>query len=182
MRMRNWAGMAGLAIVAAWPFGGCRQAFTQPTVFELTQGLGEFDVLANTPVDKSRLVTLDTGGSTLGSGSLQIDPSVITITPTASGGGKIQLNQQGTSQLIVTAWVGTVEELTTVFDAGDEYGPYTVTLDTNNVPVSVSPSSINLTDKTIGLLNGGQFSLGLRVLSPIDGMVTIGSLTFNLGL
>jgi len=171
-----------MALLIAWPFGGCAQSFTTPVEFELSQGLGEFDVQANAPSEKSRRVSLQTGGITIGSGNLEIDPSAITITPATDGGGKLQIRQQGSSQIVVTAWVGTVEELTTVFDDGDEYGAYTITLDENNVPVSVSPSSINLTAKTVGLLNDGEFSLGLRVVSPIDGTVTIGSIIFNLGL
>lgn len=172
-----------LTALLVWPLGGCPNAIpTQEVPFTLSQGLGDFEVTAGTPTEKSRLVTLESSGITLGRGSLEIDPSVITVTPATDGGGKIQLSQQGTSNLEVTAWVGTVDELTTVFETGDEYGPYTVTLDANHVPVSVSPGSVNLTDKTIDLLNDGQFSLGLRVVSPVTGSVSIESIIFNLGI
>ncbi len=176
-----------LLVGAVLPLAGCPQ-LTRPVEFQLGEGLGVFAVAANTPTRQSRLVTLDTGGITLGSGSLEIVPSEISIVVTEGGGGKLQVRLHEAS-LTVTAWVAPADELATVFETGDEYGPYTVTIfDDDLIPgedfevVSVSPSTINLTAATIDLLNGGEFSLGLEVVSPVDGTVTIASLTFNLGL
>lgn len=165
------------------PVVGCPQnPFTQAVEFNLGQGLGEFEVTGSAATRQSRLVNLDTGGITLGSGSLEIDPEVITITPTDSGGGKYQVRLQGSTTLEISAWVAPPVELETVFETGDKYGPYSVTFDENLNPISVDPTTINLTAETIDLLNGGQFALGLEVISPIDGTVTIESLIFNLGL
>ena len=57
-----------------------------------------------------------------------------------------------------------------------------ITLDEDYAPIAINPSSVTLTQTTVDLLNAGEFSLCIEVVSPVDGRVTIGSLTLNLGL
>jgi hypothetical protein len=84
--------------------------------------------------------------------------------------------------LEITAWIASADLLDTVCDVGEQYGPYEVTLDANYVPIAVQPATITLTQTTLDLLNGGEFSLCVQVVSPVSGTVRIESFTFNLGL
>jgi hypothetical protein len=141
-------------------------------------GLGAFEAQAGVPTDNRGTGTLTTSGPALTSGSIRFDPADITVTPT--GIGKVIPAMQGTSQLIITGWIDALEAVDTVCGGGEEYGPYTVTLDENNVPIAISPSSITLTQNTIDLLNLGEFSICLRLESPIDATVRIERLVFDI--
>lgn len=174
-RMGWFGGLAILGIIA-----GCPSAFQRTTQINLGGSLNSYEVTAGEPLRKSGTAGLGDIPVTLGSGSIAIDPSVITVTPT--GAGKLGTSLQGTSTLQVTVWVGSFGEAATVCETGDQYGPFTVTLDANLVPTAVSPSNITLTPSTLDALNSGQFSLCIEIVSPVTGNVTISSLTFNLGL
>ena len=147
--------------------------------FDLTQsgGLGTFEAQAGVPTDNrgTGSVTL---GAPIGTGSLAIDPSDIIVTP--AGAAKASTAMQADTTLIITAWIAGANESDTVCGGGEQYGPYTVVLDESYAPISVTPSSIVLTQNTVDLLNAGQFSLCIRVESPIDATVEILSLSFNL--
>jgi hypothetical protein len=117
----------------------------------------------------------------VGSGSVTIDLDDVTVTPADGGGGKGTVNLQG-GTLTVTAWIASVEELDTVCESGEEYGPFNVELEENNQPVSIDPPSFPLGENTLDLINGGTFSLCIEVVSPIDGTVTIDALSVSLGL
>lgn len=174
-RMGWFGGLAVLSIIA-----GCPSAFQQAAQISLGGGLNRYEVTAGEPLRKSGTAGLGDVPVTLGSGSIAIDPDVITVTP--SGAGKLGTLLQGTSTLQVTVWVGSLDESGTVCDTGDQYGPFEVTLDANLVPTAVSPSTVTLTQSTLDALNSGQFSLCIEIISPVTGVVTIASLTFNLGL
>ena len=126
-------------------------------------------------------VVFDTGGIPIGSGSIKLDPAVIGITENTSDEKRATALQAG-SVLEVTVWIDSVDAVATVCDTGEEYGPFTVELDENLVPQSITPSSVTLTTDTLDLLNSGTFSLCVEVVAPVDGTVTIDSFTFNLGL
>ncbi len=177
---RVWMGVVGSAGYLALAIGCNPSAFQRPSVIPLTGGFQSFDVTAGEPSQQSGTSDLGDLPITLGSGSIEIDPSVITVTP--SGSGKFFTRLQDNDVLRITVWVGTIDEEETVCTTGDEYGPYDVTLDENLVPVSVDPSTVNLRDSTLDALNSGEFSLCVEVVSPVTGEVTIESLTFNLGL
>lgn len=180
--MRKWLRAAvGLGTcVLAWQLAGCTGSPLQTSVdFNLGESLGEFEVTADEPKDNSGTSQFDTP-VTIGRGSLELKPSAITVTP--SGAPKEVGTIQAESTLVVTVWIAPADEIDTVCGGGEEYGPFNVTLDDNNVPTAVEPSRVTFTQETIGLLNGGEFSLCVRVVSPIDGTVTIESLVFNLGL
>ena len=63
---------------------------------------------------------------------------------------------------------------------GETYGPFSVTLDENYVPVSIDPSSVTLSATTVALLNQGQTAVCLEVVSPVTGTVKISGFTLLL--
>jgi hypothetical protein len=174
-RFGCFAGLAVLGVIA-----GCPNVFQRATQISLGGSLNSYEVTAGEPLRKSGTANLGDVPVTLGSGTIAIDPNVITVTPT--GAGKLGTLLQGTSTLQVTVWVGSLNEAATVCETGDQYGPFIVTLNANLVPTAVSPSNVTLTQATLDALNSGQFGLCIEIVSPVTGVVTISSLTFNLGL
>ena len=168
-----------------WWMSGCNLGALLPTEavnFPLQGSLGTFDVQSGVPVTNKGTLNFDPKGITLGRGSLQLTPDAISVVPADSGGGKVGQALQETSELEITVWADSPEAIDTVCETGDQYGPYTITLDENLEPVSISPNTLTLTEKTIGLLNDGQLSVCVEVVSPVTGQVVVDSLRFNLGL
>jgi len=187
MRGKTWATVFGVVILAVWQLPGCAGGLgslipLQTVDFDLVSGLGEFEVQAGQPARKTGAGAFELPDITLGRGTIELDPDVITVIPADSGGAKGAVNLQQTSTLEVRVWIAPAAEVETVCETGEQYGPYEVTLDENYVPISIDPSSVTLTQNTLDLLNVGEFALCIQVVSPIDGTVTIESLTFNLGL
>lgn len=164
-------------------FGGCRNAARIPAEFQLGAGLGTFAVTAGEPTQNSGTGSLPDSSITIGSGAIRLDPADVSFTPADNGSGKGRTTFQGAGTFIVVAGIAAVADLDTVCDAPlDEYGPFTVTLDEDSNVTSISPSTIELEDSTIELINAGEFSLCLTVESTVDGTVTIDALSFLLGL
>ena len=186
MPRKIWAIVFGAVVLAAWQLPGCAGLGSliplQTVAFDLGSGLGEFEVQAGQPARKTGTGAFELPDITLGRGTVELDPDVITVTPADSGGAKGTVNLQQTSILEVTVWIASTDEVETVCETGEQYGPYEVTLDENYVPISIDPPTVTLTQNTLDLLNAGEFSLCIQVVSPVDGTVTIESLTFNLGL
>ena len=163
--------------------GGCPLVpITVPVAFDLGDSLGGFEVQAGVPTQNRGTGALGDNPFTIGSGTLALNADVITVTPTGTGGGKGQVNLQAGGTLVVTAWIASVDQLDVVCTDGEQYGPFEVQLDVNYVPVSVDPSSVTLSQNTIDLINVGEFSLCIEVVSPVDGTVTIDRLNFRVGL
>jgi len=184
---RRGAGCAALVVVAAlsgWQIGGCAGSLspTVPINLDLGAEMGSFEAQAGVPVRHTEARIFTTQGYKVGRGSIELDPSDITVTPAASAGGKGAVNLQETSVLTVTVWVASQDELATVCESGEQYGPFEVTLDADFVPTAIAPSRVTLSANTIVLLNSEAFSLCIEVVSPINATVTIATLTFNLGL
>lgn len=93
---------------------------------------------------------------------------------------KTPTSQQADSVLEITIWIAEAALYDTVCDDGTRYGPYRVTLDADYAPTAIDPPTISLTDATINVLNTGEFSLCIGMLSPITGTIEIESLTFHL--
>ena len=112
---------------------------------------------------------------------MELDPDVVSFVP--GGAGKRQTTlQDSTTTIIVTVWIADFDQEATVFDDGDEYGPYNVTFNDDFSSVTIDPPTVTLTQRTLDLLNSGMFSIGIRIESPVDGTLTIESLTFNVSL
>ena len=211
----------GLCLVAAWSVGGCAPP-TLPFTIELGgSSLAEFDLQAGTPGEATTFFpNFDNQGITIGSGSFELDPSAISITPSDSTGSKklgplqqascvaqeeaqnvldtcqadgleAQACQDAATQAVVdclgdattleiSCWINETEA--DVFTNGDEYGPYRVTFDDSGQATSVSPTSIELTSRTVGLLNSGTFGIGCRMVIGQDATATLDSFVLNLGL
>lgn len=189
MQPRSHLLLTGLAITSLVALGGCAAgvpaaggggvtpSFTAE--FDLTGGLGTFEVQVGVPAENRGTGNFTIQGGTITSGWVELDPSVIVVTP-AVGPNKADVAMQAAETLIVTVGIAPPDQIDTVCDTGEQYGPFTVVLDQNYVPVSISPSSVTLSQNTIDLINAGQFAICLRVESPVDGTVTIQNLTFNL--
>ena len=174
--------LVGLAAFSVLQFAACRQQVQIPAEFQLDD-LGTFQVEAGVPTQNRGTGSLGDNPIDIGSGTMLLDPASITFTPADGGGSKGSINQQdGGEELVVTAWIAAVDEVDTVCETGEEYGPFTVTLDEDNQPTTVDPDSVTLTQTTIDLINGGEFSLCIEVVSTLDGTVTIEVLDFTLGL
>ena len=186
MRKRTFVLMVGVVVVTAWQVGGCAGGLAnlipeQAVDFGLGSGLGQFEVTAGQPTAKTGTGSFDLGEYSVGRGSVELDPDAITVTPSDSSGNKGTVNLQQTNTLEIIVWIASVDAIDTVCESGEQYGPYEVTLDEDYVPIAIDPSLITLSQSTLGLLNSGEFSLCIQVISPVDGTVTIESLTFNLG-
>ncbi len=164
-------------------FGGCAAVIpTIPVPVPPPAGATQFDVQADTPAQKSGAINFADIGIDIGRGSFEVDLDAITITRSNTGGSKGTVAQQGTTTLVLSGAIGSGSQVDTVCADGDMYGPFMVTLDENDVPISVSPSTIDLTQNTIDNLNSGMVSVCLEVELPFDGSVQISTFTLNLGV
>ncbi len=189
MRSKSHLLVTGLAVFSLVSLGSCTTGIPSggtggsPQIsgdFDLTQdGVGTFQVLAGEPVERPIRGSFSVENAVISSGSVALDPASITVTP-AAGPTKGTAAMQVGEPLIVTVKIAPEDEIGTVCDSGETYGPFTVVLDENFFPVSIDPSTVTLTQNTVDLVNLGVFSLCLIVESPVDGTVTIDTLTFNL--
>jgi hypothetical protein len=192
----------GLMLVTALPATSCS---TEPPVggapsqedlevevdFELTHGLGDFQVEAGEPAFKRATGRFSVGSIPVGGGSVEIDINGITVTPEDATGEKAGVVRQADRVLEITIWFapGTLSDTICSDDETqrEQYGPYRVTLDEDYVPVEIEPTP-TLTDSTIELLNAADeeglswFSYCIRVVSPVTGLVQIESFTLRLTL
>lgn len=225
MRKRMWVMLVGLTTVTVWQLGGCDLLPLIPiTIGTTTAPFATFDAQAGVPSSrKSTSTNIDTQGFTIGRGTFQLDPSLITIDSAGGATGKAAVAAQGmdcsslvtsaftacsdmgatsdecltasqalagclvgNGELIVTVWTASIDDVDIVCDAGDHrdtYGPYVVSLDASlQTGVSVSPPTVDLTERTTGWINAGSISFCAQLSSPVDGTVTVQSITINLGL
>ncbi len=208
MRNKTMGMAVGATLLVGWGMVGCTSVLPLIPVPVSLGGTGAsaMAVTAGTPTQEKVSFTGFDATVTIGRGSLELDPSVISVGPGGGAGKSILATLQQDAEacaaacsaagladatcesvctegeLIVTAWIGSSGELDTVCDTGDQYGPYTVTLDDSGQGVSVTPSSVTITDNTRDLLNGGSFSLCVEAISPTDGTVFIDSVIMNVGL
>jgi hypothetical protein len=82
--------------------------------------------------------------------------------------------------LEITCWINETEA--DVFTNGDKYGPYRVTFDDSGQATSVSPTSHELTPRTVSLLNSGTFGIGCKMVIGHDATARLDSFVLNLGL
>ena len=173
-------------VVVALPmfyFGGCRNVARIPARFELGESLGSFVVTAGEATKNSGTGNLGDSNPNIGSGAIRLVPGDIAFTPADTSGAKGLTTYQTGGTFTVSAGIASVGDVDTVCDTPvDEYGPFTVTLDADFNVTSITPSSVELDQTTIDLINAGQFSICLTVESTVDGTVTIDALSFLLGL
>lgn len=185
MRKVSWMMALCLAVVVVWQIPGCGGLIRIEVPFNLGTGpgqLGSFDVEAGTAATNAGTGSISVDAPDIGSGTIRINPEDITVTPADATGGKASVAQQESTTLQITAKIAAVDLVDTICDedVGEQYGPYLVTLDADYVPIAVDPSTLTLTQTTIDLLNAGEFSLCVEVLSPVTGTVTVANFTFVL--
>ncbi len=179
--MTRKAGMFSLSALgmAFVLYTGCSTLIRIPLDFELPASQGTFEVQAGEPTQNAFLIAGASDTPNFSSGTIRLSPSAISVVPANSSGDKPRLTGQGTGQLIVTARIAGADELDTVCSGGDEYGPFTVDLDDDNVPTGIDPESFDLRKNTVTLMNSGNFTVCLEVVSPIDATVTIDKIEFT---
>jgi len=182
--------------------GGC--ASVVPTI-PLPINLGsnaDFDVQSGVPTSKTFATNFtNNSGISLGSGSIQIDPSSIAVTPDqgkvlqtipipdtcgdacvgANVSAEICTSVCNAGTVNIRVWVGLSNE-TDPMATGDAYGPFVVTLDGEANPISIDPETADLQDKTKQAINEGQARVTVQVISPYTGVVTLDAITVNAGL
>lgn len=191
--------LLGLGLAVAGALVGCGSV-TVPIPVNLGAN-GNLNVTGGEPQTKTFTATnFDTGGITIGSGNLKIDPSVVSVQP---GGAKALIDADPTcgtvcaaagapaatcsavcveGQLSIKVAVGALSEGAGVCTTGDQYGPYLVTLDADGNATDITPSQVNLKDKTIAALNAHEAAFCVEVVSPVAGVVVIGQVVLNAGL
>lgn len=182
MRNGRFFALTGVSVLAGLATMGCSpSALRQEVPLELTGSLSTFEVEAGVPVQKTATYPYD-APVTIGNGSIAVNVEDISFTPAETDGGKARVTLQGgASTIVVNVRIAGEDGLAAVCDDGEAYGPFTVEL-TDNVPVSVSPRTVELSDSTIDLLNGGTISLCVEVTAQQAGTVTIDKLVLDLGL
>ena len=182
IRGKTYAAVVALAIPMV-TFVGCRQTARFSVPVDLSDSLGQFEVTAGEPVQNKGTITTPNSSITIGGGTLQIDPEDVSFTPADGGAGKGSTTFQSGGTFTITVGVAEVESLETVCeDPVAEYRPFTVTVNEDNDITSIVPSSVNLTESTIDLINGGTMSICITVESTIDGTVDIDQLELSVGL
>ncbi len=214
MRITSRMMLGASAVAVVWQLGACSPGGLSSLIpeqaidFDLAgAGLAEFDVQAGVPQQKSGRFTFDTGGFSVASGSIELVPEVITVTPADTSGGKTAVARQngptcldacgaagvdsavcadvcGNSVLQVTVWVASAGDSTIVCDPGDHrdtYGPFDVSLNEEHRVTDIDPDLDGFTARTQQWLSPpvGEVSVCVEVISPIDGVILIGSLRFN---
>jgi hypothetical protein len=145
--------------------------------FTLDEDSQEFVVQAGVPAQVRLAGDFDLMGLQAEAGTLEIDLSAITVTATAED-GKGTTNFAPGDVVTVTIDIAGPEDLETVCTEGEEYGPFDITLGENNIPVSVDPSTVELSQNAVDLFNAGQFTICVTVEAPFDATIMVTS--FNL--
>jgi hypothetical protein len=210
MRAMNRQGKQGSLILLPLVLGGCAAVLPLiPVVVSLGgAGLATFAVVAGVPSLQSGVLNTDDSGLTdlVGRGTLELDASAVSLDSSSTSSKRGTTTQQAPTcaeacalagvdsttcanvcdenQIEITVWIAAPENVGTVCTGGDRdtYGPYLVSLDENGNGTAVSPSEVDLTARTVALINAGELAACLQVIAPDDGEVLIDSLTINVGL
>lgn len=197
-------GAVAAAVVAGWQFAGCGGILPQVEVPVQLGSSATFNVEPGVPQTKIISATFDTGDVTVGSGSVAVDPTVMSVNRNAAkttqaiegcadacataGVGAAQCDQicaDGEVHVIVRVAGGGQEE--TVCTDGDRYPPvadanaYRVTV-VNDVPTSVTPDSVSFQPNTVNAFNAGSATFCVTVIAGFSGEVILDELTLSAGL
>lgn len=177
-----------------------------PVDVGLDSALGQFAVEAGSQKEARGTVTLSEIPEQVASGTLELRADAISVTTGATGEKGTTTEQTvncndvcqtegfvdaatcasicDNNTLLVTVHIAEPGAIETVClqEPRDTYGPFSISLDDDANVLSVSPSTVNLTDNTIDLFRSGSFAACVKVISPVDGEVSIDSLRFRVGL
>jgi len=169
---------AGLVMLA----GGCPatdgMGLSPLTIkFNLSSGLGQFDVMPGEPAMARGTGQLNITGGVAASANISLDLDEITITPLESNDEKGTVNYGVDENTVtITLWVDDFADDDVVCEEGEQIGPYTITLDQDPMPVSIDPEMLSLNSEIVSLLNDGMFSICIEVESTVALNVDINSL------
>jgi len=76
--------------------------------------------------------------------------------------------------------VGTAEQIDTVCEVGELYGPFSITLADNFQPESVSPAEANATQQTLDVINTGSYSICVQIMPSITAIADLNSLIVDM--
>lgn len=185
--MRMVTGSAAVLMVGVMMLaGGCPatdgMGLSPLTIkFNLSSGLGEFDVMPGEPTTSRGTGEFSVTGGAATSGTISLDLDEITITPLESNGEKGTVNYGiDENTVTITVWVDDFGDDDVVCEEGEQVGPYTITLDQDLTPVSIEPNTFTLSDTIVSLLNEGSFSLCIQVESTVALNIDINSLDINI--
>lgn len=180
---RTLVSISGLAVmVAVLQVSGC-VALIPPQTFPFNLGLsGTFEVEACSAEANTLIVTdFSTGGFTIASGTMTIDPGTITVTPDAEQTGECPGSSEART-FTIEVRLGAPGTEATVCDDGEQFGPYVVELDDDFNVVSITPSSVTLSQNAVDLLNGGSFVLCITVDTDFSGTIVVEQFLFTVTL
>ena len=204
--------LLGLAVVAMCQFGGCAALFIPPVDLDLAETeMAEFEVQAGVPQQKTGSFTFDTGGYTIGSGSLRINAEAISVTPASAEGSKTNvILQDGAVSLDDLLQADTCLEACDLAGVGaqpcsdvcqqgliimfiivaavddtdclnGDEYEVRVTLDQNVQVAEVDVSPNTFVGNTKDLLNSGEFRVCIEVLAGFDATIGLSALTLSVG-
>jgi len=100
--------------------------------------------------------------------------------PTSSGKpNQKSLNSRATEQVEMYAYISSASESASTCVSGEKYGPFTISVENNNQPSSVSPAKATATKPTLSIVNAGSFSVCLEVVSPIAAKADLDGVSIN---
>jgi len=149
----------------------------------LGDNTGDFKIEAGTQRKLPGKGEIPTGELAVTAATIRIDTSSITFTPADDSDQtdqKTASQQQVDNTIEITISLAPLDQRDTVCEEAQMYGPFVFTLGEDLQPLSVTPSSFELTDDTIDLLAAGIFSLCVDILSTVSGTITINNFIFNL--
>jgi hypothetical protein len=196
--------LAGFVLLGVWQAMGC---FVGIPVRLIPRGggtpsaSGDFDlggtalkthqVVAGEETRESTTGTFELSGGSPSGGSIDIEPSAITIDPTGGPEEKATVAFQQIppeladlcidDPLIIRVWLAPVDQLDTVFDSDQMYTGE-VTLNESCQPTQVDVTPDHLMQGTLDLIEVGEFAIGIGVTSPVTGEVVIDRLSFEFQL
>ncbi len=200
-----------LSLLLPVSLGGCALTAVLPTVAVVVPLVGAFlqiAVTSGTPSRTSGLITFETSDNlSVGRGSIELDPGVISLAASAVGSKVSTVAQQvvedcqmacedagldGTTcdavctsgACEITLWAAAPGDEETVCTGGarDEYGPFLVAIDDTGRGISVEPPTVTLQSMTIEMLNAGSLAMCVQVVAPDNGNVAVEGLIINVGL
>ena len=180
---RKLVALSGLAVmVAVLQVNGCVALIPPQTVPFALGSSDTFQVEACVARENRLTVTdFDLAGFTIVRGSMTIDSSTITITPDADQTGECPGSSEART-FTIEVRLGAKGTEGTVCDDGERFGPYVVELDEDFKVVSITPSSVTLSQNAVDLLNGGDFVLCITVDTDFSGTIVVDEFLFTVTL
>ncbi len=123
------------------------------------QGTGQIAASASEAVSKAGVFTVSLSNGPVSGGTLDLTRFAPIIQPATNGLGKIGFLPLQSTTFEFSGRVAAADEVETVCESGEFYGPFFVVVDEVLNPVSVEPREVDLSCDTLELINSGEFSI-----------------------